>query len=68
MKVITRMADRLLGAVAPKITAGACCSESGQKYTTECYCRSSYVYAKNCVIGCFCQSTCGSCYRTNIQC
>jgi hypothetical protein len=68
MRSIARMADRLLGAVVPEVSAGACCSLDGTKYTNECYCRDGYVWDQTCTIGCTCKASCGACKKTSIEC
>jgi hypothetical protein len=68
MRMINKLADRLLSAVVPEITAGACCSLNGTKYTQECYCKGERVWFQHCQIGCTCKATCGACYNTGAQC
>lgn len=60
MQVINRMADCLLSAVVPRITAGACCpKDTTLKF---CYCvgyqSAAYRY---CSYNCSCQVICGGC-------
>jgi hypothetical protein len=66
MRFVTSLADRVISAVVPGITAGACCPPDN--YREECYCRGSVVWAKNCSTNCACKAVCGACYRTNIGC
>jgi hypothetical protein len=66
MQVINRMADRLLSAVVPKITAGACCP----KDTTLqfCYCVALlYAQYRYCSYNCSCQVVCGGCNVTEMH-
>jgi len=61
MRAISKIADRLVSVVVPKITAGACCP----KDTTLqfCYCHFGYqAYYRYCSYNCACQLVCGSCY------
>lgn len=63
MKVIGKLADRLLSAVVPEISAGACCTESGQVYYVNCNeCDGNGIgLEKKCVVNCYCQGVCGAC-------
>jgi len=62
MQIINRMADRLLSAVVPSITAGACCP---QDTTLQfCYCVGNLGRAaayRYCSYNCSCQLICGGC-------
>jgi hypothetical protein len=62
MRVINRMADRLLDAVVPKITAKAGCGpETILEY---CYCKGGWIYNKQCEVESNCKLRCGPCYNT----
>jgi hypothetical protein len=62
MRVVTRMADRLLDAVVPQITAKAGCAP--ETVTEYCYCKAGYIYNKECTVISNCTLRCGSCYNT----
>ena len=62
MRAISKIADRLLSAVVPKITAGACCP----KDTTRQFCYyhpagSGIPWYRYCSYNCACQLVCGAC-------
>lgn len=59
MHIINRMADRLLSAVLPEITAGACCPKDTQ--ISFCYCRHGHPWYRYCSYNCACQVICGGC-------
>jgi hypothetical protein len=66
MALIEKVADRMINLVAPKLTAGACCLDSGKQVTQYCYggyCTDDYIYQQNCTINCFCEIICGACYK-----
>jgi hypothetical protein len=68
--LINRMADRLLTAVVPEISAGAskCCSKNGQSFGRECSCNDGRLIEQTCTYGCHCAVTCGPCRVTGIVC
>ena len=66
MRLINSLADRVLGVVAPKTTAGACIPPD--PYTRYCSCTSHTVKVKNCNNNCAGVVFCGSCYSTDIEC
>lgn len=71
MALIEKLADRMLGLVAPKLTAGACCTDAGKHYTQKChggFCTDCYEYKQNCVVTCDCGASCGACYRVIACC
>jgi hypothetical protein len=68
VRLINRMADRVLAAVVPEISAGACCSMSGESYGKLCECTGSRVVEQTCTYGCHCKVTCGPCRLTGIPC
>jgi hypothetical protein len=63
MRIIANLADRLLSAVVPEITAGACCSDNGKTYYVKCdLCKEKGVgLEKKCVVNCYCHAICGPC-------
>lgn len=68
MTLISKAADRMLSLVAPKLTAGACCTLAGKHYTQACfggYCKDYHHYQQNCVVTCDCGASCGPCYVIN---
>lgn len=68
MRLINRMADRLLTAVVPAISAGACCSKYKQSFGRECSCNDGRLIEQTCTYGCHCAVTCGPCRVTGIVC
>ena len=66
MRLINSLADRVLGVVAPKMTAGACVPPDS--WTQSCGCKSYFIYSKPCHYGCTGNAVCGTCTRTNISC
>jgi hypothetical protein len=66
MRLIVPLADRLLGLVAPRVSAQAACCEY-QSYTVGCGCTDGYLYEKICWTNC-CESGCGSCFKTATKC
>jgi hypothetical protein len=59
VRIIGILADRLLGAVVPEITAGACCPQVGERYYNY-KCVKKGVGAKQlCTVTCGCGKTCG---------
>lgn len=67
MRMVTKMADRLLSVVVPRVTASAGCPGTTRK---TCYCGTNgYWYDKNCsYYGIVCYEVCGSCYKTVWPC
>jgi hypothetical protein len=69
MRAIGALADRMLTAVVPKTTAGACpCNDSYQAF---CFCLKAYhkAFYKTCHTNCDCsRTTCGDCFITNTYC
>lgn len=64
MKVIGRIADRILSSVVPEITAGAaaCFCQPGESAgQRSCGCRGNNRWAQLCVYNCACAITCGAC-------
>jgi hypothetical protein len=62
MKMLGHLADKLLGAVVPQISASACCTGAGQTFTENCGCvRNGIGSRKTCVVTCFCTLSCGAC-------
>lgn len=59
MKMLGKMADRMLTAFVPKAEAGACCAERGQCYVDFSYCRT--FYSRKCCFDCNCRPVCGPC-------
>ena len=65
MRFITPIADRLVSAVVPRVTAGACCPPD--PYTVTCTaCARNYAHVwqktvKTCSYNCACQVFCGGC-------
>lgn len=59
MRMITKIADRLLSTVVPEITAGACCSLNGTKYVNLKCVRNGVGARQNCTIDCTCHAICG---------
>ncbi len=69
MRLINRMADRVLAAVVPEISAGACCSKNGTKKVEECSCPpNGRLSEKTCTYNCSCALVCGPCRLTGIPC
>jgi hypothetical protein len=66
MRLINSLADRVLGVVVPKTTAGACVPPDS--WTQYCSCTSHVVKTKQCHYGCTGNPVCGSCTNTNIEC
>ncbi len=67
MRIIRTMADRMLSAVVPTVTAAAiCCQPDPQVY--ECYCHNGVLYLKTCTPRCNCTLSCGPCYVSDIGC
>ena len=66
MRFVNSLADRLLGVVAPKATAGACVPPD--PWTQYCSCTSHVVRVKNCSYDCKGTAVCGTCYNSNISC
>lgn len=68
-RLINRIADRLLTAVVPEISAGAkaCCSKYGTSIGVECSCNGRVV-EKTCTYNCTCGLVCGPCRLTGIPC
>jgi len=66
VRAINRVADRMLGALVPKVTADAQCAI--YQWVQECYCRNNYVYDQSCETQYSCATVCGPCNRTNIEC
>jgi hypothetical protein len=59
MKVIERVADALLGAVVPTVSAGACCGDNGMKYQNfRCY-GNGIGEVQTCQVTCNCGASCG---------
>lgn len=57
MRVVSKIADRLLGAVVPRIKAGACCPQDPTYHSC------GYVgMVRVCVFNCACQLLCSNCF------
>jgi len=54
------LADRLVGVVVPKTTAGACACDP-DPYHVSCYCTGDIFYWKPCQTDCNCHTYCGKC-------
>jgi hypothetical protein len=71
LRFIAPIADRILSAIVPRATAGACCPPDPYLVAcTGCYRGYShqYVYeAKTCSYNCACQVSCGGC-NTLVPC
>jgi hypothetical protein len=66
MRRIAPLADRLLGLVAPRVSAqAACCAY--RSYTVSCGCTSGFLYEKTCWTNC-CESGCSACFKTATKC
>jgi len=62
MQIVNRMADRMLNALAPKITAEARLSCTPYQYYLECGCTSGNLQkVKLCSVSSSCTQTCGKC-------
>lgn len=65
MRLISRMADRMLRIVVPTISADAACCQQ-QFWQQNCFCRNingiSVQYVQNCHTECNCTPTCGACF------
>ncbi len=69
MRMINALADRLLSAVAPKITAaGICCPDFGNSYEQNCGCSNGFQKQMFCVVRCNCSIFCQACVTTTIKC
>jgi hypothetical protein len=70
MAIIGKAADRMLALVVPKLTAGACCLSYGHRSTQRCFngCKDCHEWEQNCVVNCFCEIICGSCYTFGPAC
>ncbi len=68
MRFVTRMADRLVDAVAPRATAAACIAGTPFNYTQECGCKNHILRVQTCTVGCFGATTCQSCHNSSIEC
>ncbi len=66
MRVLARIADRMLSVVVPQASAGACCPPDGQEII--CYCSGCHTYLKYCHYNCACQYECGACNKANVCC
>jgi hypothetical protein len=66
MAVVSALADRMLSAVVPRASAGACCPPDGQAEI--CFCSGCWRYLKYCHYTCNCVWTCGACYNANYRC
>jgi hypothetical protein len=62
MRMVGRLADKLLNAVVPQISAGACCTHYGEISYKDCSCvRKGVGKRRTCVVSCFCMLTCSAC-------
>jgi hypothetical protein len=59
MRMIGKLADRMLTAFVPKAQAGACCTEHGQCYLNSSGCPGGSF--KRCCYDCNCRAVCGPC-------
>jgi hypothetical protein len=68
LRMVAKMADRLLSVVVPTVTAGACCPHD--PYVQECRCHSATksVWVKSCSLNCACQPVCSACYNSFVTC
>jgi len=66
LRFVSNLADRLLGAVAPRVTAGACVPPDQWKQS--CGCVSHIIRYKNCHYSCNGTPVCGSCFNSDISC
>jgi hypothetical protein len=61
--MLGHLADKLLGVVVPQISAAACCTLAGKKFTKDCGCvRNGVGSRRNCVVTCDCGESCGACF------
>ncbi len=68
MRLVTRIADRLVEAVAPRAAAAAACI-APEQVTVKCGCKSDLVTVKICTTGCSGQIvSCGTCHKSSIVC
>jgi hypothetical protein len=63
---VTRIADRLVAAVAPRATAAACLPP--EHFQKKCGCSGGLVTIKNCSTNCAGTAFCGSCFKSSIVC
>lgn len=69
MRMINKIADRLLSSVAPKITAaGICCPDFGNSYEQDCGCSNGFQKQMFCVVRCNCSIQCNACVQTTDKC
>jgi hypothetical protein len=68
MKVLGKVADRLLSTVVPEIKASACCKGYGTSYTNVCRCSGGRIYTQKCTYNCNCKAVCGPCVETTTVC
>ena len=66
MRVVATIADRMLSAVVPRASAGACCPPD--PVTEICFCSGCWRYLKTCQYNCACTWFCGGCYNANYRC
>lgn len=66
MRLMNLVADRLLSAVVPRITAGACCA--GDPFWKTCFCEDGVWFHKSCHYNCSCGVVCGDCTDTVYTC
>lgn len=66
MRVVVAIADRMLSAVVPHASAGACCPPNGHEVI--CYCSGCHTYLKYCYYTCGCKYECGACNKANVCC
>ena len=66
MRIVNSLADRLVGMVAPKATAGACIAP--EHWTQECSCKGHLIWVKGCTNNCAGVAICGRCYNDYISC
>lgn len=59
MRMIGKVADRMLTAFVPKARAGACCVEQGSCYFSSTGCVTGML--KRCCFDCNCRAVCGPC-------
>jgi hypothetical protein len=67
MRMITKLADRMLSAVVPEITAGACCPDT--YVYVSCACKKNVQYQKLCHPNCTCtELLCSGCIYNESEC
>jgi hypothetical protein len=69
MRMITKLADRMLSTVVPEITAGACCPDTYVYVQCGCSSKTKLTYQKLCHPNCTCtELLCSGCIYNKAEC